>query len=70
MYRCIGEILDSEFSNRKDEIGEKGTASLTARTRKTCKKLKMMEDKLIVKKKAFQKRFERKNEHLPKLFLF
>jgi hypothetical protein len=53
MYRCIGEDLDPEFLNWKDEVGEKGTASLTARTRKTYNKLKiglkMMEDKLMVR---------------------
>jgi hypothetical protein len=39
--RCIGEDEYSEFLNWKDEAGEPGTASLTERTRKTCKKLKI-----------------------------
>jgi hypothetical protein len=51
--RCIAEDTDSDFLNWKDEPGEPGTASLTARTRKTCKKLKiglkMIEDKMVVK---------------------
>jgi hypothetical protein len=53
MCRCIGEDEESEFLNWKDEAGEDGTASLTARTRKTCKKmkigLKVKEDKMIIK---------------------
>jgi hypothetical protein len=51
--RCIAEDTDSDFLNWKDEPGETGTASLTARTRKTCTKLKIglktIEDKMVVK---------------------
>jgi hypothetical protein len=36
--RCIQEDVESDFLNWKDEAGEKGTMSLTARTRKTCKR--------------------------------
>jgi hypothetical protein len=50
--RCIGEDEESDFKNWKDENGEKGTASLTARTRKTCKelkiKLKLIDDEMLV----------------------
>jgi hypothetical protein len=52
-HRCIGEDMEADFLNWKDEIGEKGTASLTVRTRRTCKQLKIglkvNEDELIVK---------------------
>jgi hypothetical protein len=51
--RCIAEDIGSDFLNWKDEPGEPETAPLTARTRKTCKKLKigsnMIEDKMVVK---------------------
>jgi hypothetical protein len=47
------DLAKSEFLNWKDEEGGNGTASLTARTRKTCKKmkigLKVKEDKMIIK---------------------
>jgi hypothetical protein len=53
MCQCIGENEYSKFLSWKDEAGEPGTASLTARTRKTCKKpkigLKMIKGKMIVK---------------------
>jgi hypothetical protein len=53
MCRCIREDEYSKFLNWKDEPGEKGTASLAARTSKICKKLntglKMDENKMIVK---------------------
>jgi hypothetical protein len=41
IYRCIGEDPESDFLNWRDEKGVKGTASLTARTRNTCKDLKI-----------------------------
>jgi hypothetical protein len=41
MCRCIHEDPDSDFLNWRDEQGVTGTASLTARTRTTCKELKI-----------------------------
>jgi hypothetical protein len=53
MCRCVAEYPNSDFLNWKDERGIGGTASLTARTKKTCKKLrislKMSEEKMVVK---------------------
>jgi hypothetical protein len=55
-YRCIGIDEESSFLNWKDESGESGTASLSARTRRTCKKMevvmKMENNEMIVKKGA------------------
>jgi hypothetical protein len=52
-FRVIGEDADSNFLNWRDEKGEKGTASLVARTRTTCAKmeigLKLDEDYMIVR---------------------
>jgi hypothetical protein len=52
-YRCIGEDPESPFLNWATEHGHKGTASLAARTRKTCSKmnvtLKLTRDELILK---------------------
>jgi hypothetical protein len=52
-YRCIGEDVESNFLNWSDEHGQSGTASLAARTRKTCSKmriaLKVKKDELILK---------------------
>jgi hypothetical protein len=36
-YRVIGEDAESDFLNWKDETGDTGTASLTARTKKHVK---------------------------------
>jgi hypothetical protein len=51
--RCIAKDTYSDFLHWKDEPGEPKKASLTARTRKTCKKLtiglEMIEDKMVVK---------------------
>jgi uncharacterized lipoprotein YehR (DUF1307 family) len=53
MRRCVAEYPNSDFLNQKDERGIGGTASLTARTKKTCKKLrislKMIEEKMLAK---------------------
>jgi hypothetical protein len=54
-FRCTTQNADSNFLNWKDEAGEKETAALVARTRKTCKKMEVElklneeEDCMIVK---------------------
>jgi hypothetical protein len=52
-YRNIGEDPQENFLNWRDERGKDGTASLVARTRKTCKKmelgLKLIDDEMVVR---------------------
>jgi hypothetical protein len=52
-YRNIGEDPQGSFLNWQDDGGKGGTASLVARTRKTCKKmelgLKLIGDEMVVR---------------------